>query len=168
MATKKVAVTAAQARATDIRTRLDSLAENIETIPRLVADAWQDSDWAALRYDTWEEYVTGEFGTHLIKLQRAMRKQWVEQLHAIGMSTREIAPVVNASQKTVSRDMEDDLPESNDSPTEPSTTKPDAIFARYERQTRDFLGMLVRFEWPTDDRKKLADLFRQAAVELEG
>ena len=101
---------AARERADAIRGRIDDLAD----VPRLIATAYQAEDWRTLGYESWEDYVSEEFGTSLIKLNAAMRKQWTRTLKDAGMSTREIAPVTNVSQATVSRD-------SNESP---KTAKP--------------------------------------------
>jgi hypothetical protein len=159
MTTKAVAKRQAKARADDIRSRLDALAEHIETLPILVGEAWEQGDFEALGYATWEEYVKAEYGTHLLKLDRALRREWVKELTDRGMSTREIAPVVNASNATV----HDDLRVQN--LTGRSTSE---AFERYLGETRTFVTMLVGFDWPEKDRKKLAAVFRQAADELEG
>ena len=103
-------------RADDIRARLDATTEHIETIPVLVSEAWEDGDWQALGHPNWEAYVAVEFGTSLLKLDKAIRKLWVKELTSHGMSQREIAPVVNVSQMTVSRDLD----ETNDSPKTPA------------------------------------------------
>ena len=91
---------AAQMRADAIRQRIDNLAE----VPALIATAYQAEDWKTLGYESWEAYVSEEFGTSLLKLNTAMRKQWTRTLKDAGMSTREIAPVTNVSQATASRD----------------------------------------------------------------
>ena len=86
-------------RADAIRQRIDNLAE----VPALIATAYQAEDWKTLGYESWEAYVSEEFGTSLLKLNTAMRKQWTRTLKDAGMSTREIAPVTNVSQATASR-----------------------------------------------------------------
>lgn len=159
MATKAVAKRQAQERADAIRSRLDSLAEHIEAIPALVTEAWENGDFGTLGYATWEEYVRGEYGTHLLRLERAIRREWVKQLTDKGMSSREIAPVVNTSHTQVQREQRD-LAGTNVPASE--------AFERYLGETRTFVTMLVGFDWPGDERQKLAAVFRQAADQLEG
>src|SRR5437016_318820 len=94
----------AQTRAENIRTRLDSLTANINEIPVLIQEAYQAGDWQALGYPDWPAYVHEEYGTHIIKLDKAVRRKWARDLKAVGMSTREIAPVTNVSKATAARD----------------------------------------------------------------
>ncbi len=117
---------AAAARATEIRARLESLAGHLEEIPALVREAWTAGDWETLGYGTWKAYVTGEFGTELLRLDRSVRKEWVRQLTGAGMSTREIAPVVNASDTTVMRDQGWAPPASNEAGRSASEPAPAA------------------------------------------
>ena len=100
---------AARERADAIRGRIDDLAD----VPRLIAEAYQAEDWRTLGYKSWGDYVSEEFGTSLLKLNTAMRKQWTHELKDAGMSTREIAPVTNVSQATVSRDSNESQPKSD-------------------------------------------------------
>jgi hypothetical protein len=55
----------AQARADDIRTRLDSLTANINEIPVLIEAAYHAGDWRALGYPDWPAYVHGEWARRL-------------------------------------------------------------------------------------------------------
>jgi hypothetical protein len=74
--------------------------------------AWENRDDLALGHQDWAAYIQAEYGTGLLKLDKAVRRQWALALKEAGLSTREIAPVINASQATASRDAR----ESNDSP----------------------------------------------------
>lgn len=94
----------AKERAEDIRTRLDQAADALAEVPELVAQAHKAEDWRALDYGSWQDYVTAEFGTSLVKLDRATRRGWTRSLKDAGLSQREIAPVTNVSQMQVSRD----------------------------------------------------------------
>jgi hypothetical protein len=87
----------AQARAEDICARLDSFTANIYEIPALVIKAHQAKDWEALGYPDWRTYVAERYGTRLVKLNRAVRRDWAGEFKAAGMSTREIAPITNVS-----------------------------------------------------------------------
>jgi hypothetical protein len=114
----------AKSRAGKIRREFAAMTASSETIHRLVTEAWQAGDWQALGYPDWEHYVMGEFGTATLKLDRAVRQAWVRSLTDAGLSTREIAPVVNASHMTVERDIrpEDDHAVTN--VTERSSSQP--------------------------------------------
>jgi hypothetical protein len=96
----------ARERANEIRARIDSLTENLGRIPVMVQAAHDQQDWKALGYQSWPDYVHAEYGTALLRLSNAVRKEWCQRLAAGGLSTRAIAPVVNASFKTVARDLE--------------------------------------------------------------
>ena len=97
---------AARRRAGEIRARLESLTENLEQIPAMVQAAYEQQDWQALGYESWTDYVHAEYGTQILRLSAAVRREWSQRLSDGGMSTRAIAPVVNASFKTVARDLE--------------------------------------------------------------
>ncbi len=94
----------AKERAKQIKSKLGSIAEHIEAIPPLVAKAYEAQDWRLLRYNDWEAYVHGEYETHLLRINRAVRKDWTQQFKQIGMSTREIKAVTNVGVATVHRD----------------------------------------------------------------
>lgn len=96
---------AAQQRAEAIRRGIDATAAALADVPRLVIEAHRAEDWRTLGYGTWQDYVTGEFGTSLIKLDRATRQTWTHSLKGAGMSTREIAPVTNVGKTQVQRDL---------------------------------------------------------------
>ena|SRR6266568_2275125 len=96
--------TAAKERADAIRSGIDATAAALQEVPRLVIEAYKADDWRTLGYESWQDYVSGEFGTSLLKLDKATRKTWTLSLKEAGMSTREIAPVTNVSQMQVSRD----------------------------------------------------------------
>jgi hypothetical protein len=99
--------TTARERADAIRSGIDATAAALQEVPRLVIEAFKAEDWRTLDYESWGDYVKGEFGTSLLKLDKATRKTWTLSLKEAGMSTREIAPVTNVSQPTVSRDLSD-------------------------------------------------------------
>ena len=96
--------TAAHERADAIRHGIDATAAALADVPRLVIDAYKAEDWRTLGYGSWKDYVTGEFGTSLLKLDKATRKTWTLSLKGAGLSDREIAPVTNVSAMQVSRD----------------------------------------------------------------
>src|SRR5437868_3217013 len=103
--TIETSTTAAKERAEAIRSGIDAIADALERVPRLIIEAREAGDWRTLGYASWDDYVKGEFGTSIIKLDKATRQTWAVTLSQAGMSTREIAPVVNVSYKTVQRDL---------------------------------------------------------------
>jgi hypothetical protein len=97
--------TAARERAEAIRSGIDAIADALQKIPPLIIAAREAEDWKTLGYDSWKDYVTGEFGTSFIKLTKGTRKEWTLALADAGLSTREIAPVVNVGKTQVQRDL---------------------------------------------------------------
>jgi len=94
----------AQTRAENIRTRLESLTANFNEIPVLIEEAYRAKDWEALGYPDWPSYVHSQYDTHIIELDKAVRRKWARDLKAVGLTTREIAPVTNVSKATAARD----------------------------------------------------------------
>jgi hypothetical protein len=100
----ETSTTAAKERAEAIRSGIDAIAEALKRVPQLIIEARKAEDWKALDYASWDDYVKTEFGTSLLKLDKATRKEWTVSLKDAGMTTREIAPVTNVSAMQVSRD----------------------------------------------------------------
>ena len=95
-----VVVSDAFKRAESIRRGLDAWTDVLS----LIIEAYKAKDWEALGHADWGEYVGKEFQTNLLKLSAKTRKEWIPQLKDAGMTTREIAPVMNVDQSTVVRD----------------------------------------------------------------
>lgn len=93
----------AVARSERIRAGIRSLAE----LQQDITDAYHARDWATLGYDTWDSYVTGEFGGTLPRLDRQERRELTVNLRAEGLSTRAIASAAGADDKTVRNDLRD-------------------------------------------------------------
>ena len=64
-----------------------------ETLIELVAEAYQGRVWLALGYDTWADYIAGEFEIAPLRCSREDRPVIVKALRAFGLSSRAIAPV---------------------------------------------------------------------------
>jgi len=104
-----------------------------------IAAAYHARDWEALGYDSWDAYVSGEFGSAMPRLDRAERRELVVNLRAEGLSTRAIAAATGVAQQTVNRDLAGDSFESPE-PTpiigtdgktyEPRSSRPDMISDR--------------------------------------
>lgn len=71
----------------------------------LVAKAWQGRVWIALEYESWADYVKGEFNHAPLSLPRDERKAVVALLRGQGMSTRAIGPAIGVGHVTISRDL---------------------------------------------------------------
>lgn len=99
MTSQSVELSASQARELTDRIKV-----GVEAIWELVKQAFQSRAWAALGYDSWDDYCTREFGTSRIRLPREERQEVVASMREIGMSTRAIASATGVSQKTISRD----------------------------------------------------------------
>lgn len=73
-----------------------------------IADSFAYRDWAALGYSSWYGYLEGEFGPELQQLSRhrGQRADAARDLRAGGLSTRQIASVLDVDAKTVRNDLE--------------------------------------------------------------
>lgn len=92
---------AARSRAGHIRYGMQNLKETFAHIARARAE----NDHQTLGYETWQEYVDGEFGAERLKLSPDKRREYVELLALAGASQREISHTVGVNQSTVSRDL---------------------------------------------------------------
>lgn len=90
----------AVARAERIRSGIRALAE----LQQDITEAYHARDWQTLGYDTWDEYVSEEFGHALPKLDRTERRELVVNLRAEGLSTRAIASATGTSKSQVAED----------------------------------------------------------------
>ena len=114
MASQSVELSASQARELTDRIKV-----GVEAIWELVKQAFQSRAWAALGYDSWDDYCTREFGTSRIRLPREERQEVVASMREIGMSTRAIASATGVNQSTISRGLSRDAnasPESEPAP----------------------------------------------------
>jgi len=88
-------------QAEKITTRIkSSMRDMIEDI----AKAHIGRVWIGMGYDTWQDWVAGEFEYAPLHLPRAERKAVTQVLRGQGMSTRAIAAVTGVDQKTVVND----------------------------------------------------------------
>jgi hypothetical protein len=70
-----------------------------------IAQAWIGRAWIALDYESWADYIKGEFNHAPLALPSAERKAVTALLRGQGMSTRAIAPAFGVDQKTVVNDL---------------------------------------------------------------
>lgn len=88
-----------------IRLIAQNVADNVEKLRELVKQAKESDAHVALGYASWTAYLTDVFGDEPLRLARDVRQELVAELAAQGMSTRAIAPIVGASQRTVANDV---------------------------------------------------------------
>lgn len=70
-----------------------------------ITKAFQGRAWAALGYESWDDYCDAEFDGARLKLPREERTMVVASLADAGMSTRAIAAATGVNNATVSRDL---------------------------------------------------------------
>lgn len=88
-----------------IRLVASNVAENVEKLRQLVAEARDGNVHEVLGYPSWTAYLKEVFGDEPLRLARDVRQELVAELSAQGMSTRAIAPVVGVAHKTIARDL---------------------------------------------------------------
>ncbi|GAB2666426.1 hypothetical protein [Nocardia goodfellowii] len=83
----------------------DRIRAHVETAWELIQQAYLTRAWAALGYDSWDEYCAQEFDRARIRVPREERAEVVASLREIGMSTRAIAVATGVSDYTVRQDL---------------------------------------------------------------
>jgi transposase len=71
----------------------------------LVVKAHLGRAWLALGYESWPDYIKGEFNHAPLSLPREERKAVVALLRGQGMSTRAIGPAIGVTDRTVANDL---------------------------------------------------------------
>lgn len=66
-----------------------------------IAAAWRGRVWLALGYESWQDYLDGEFSDVSIRPPKELELQVVQELRDAGMSTRGISAATNLSKGTV-------------------------------------------------------------------
>lgn len=87
----------------EARALTDQIIETTETLWGLISEAYQKRAWAALGYESWEDYVAVEFGSERLSVSRAERPSVVGILREAGLSFRAIADVTGDAVSTVHR-----------------------------------------------------------------
>ena len=79
---------------------------SVEQSWRLIKEAFERRAWAALDYESWESYCTGQLGTGLVRLSKALRLEAVAELTSGDqpMSNRAVAGAIGVSESTVRAD----------------------------------------------------------------
>lgn len=91
--------------ARDARKVTERIRSSMGNIMADIAKAHIGRVWIALGYESWADYIKGEFNHAPLSLPREERKAVVSLLRGQGMSTRAIASATGDSHMTVSRDL---------------------------------------------------------------
>jgi hypothetical protein len=86
------------------RSRVNKIRSMVEDVKVLIVEAWENRDWIALGYDTWDLYCTTEFGAS-VAIPRDERAELVFHLRDHGMSLRAIEQATGISKDTAARDL---------------------------------------------------------------
>lgn len=104
MAAEKVAViekTAQDITREDAQELTAQIVTAADNLWELVSRAYTERAWAALEYESWDDYVEGEFGSTRWRLPREERQEVVTSLRDAGLSVRAIASVTGDSKSTI-------------------------------------------------------------------
>ena len=82
------------------------LRESLHESSKLYIHAWQHQVWKTLSYDSWDAYITGEFGDLRVKLTGEKRTETVIEMAQAGMPTRAIATSTGISKSSVNREIQ--------------------------------------------------------------
>lgn len=90
----------------EARALTDRIIEATENLWGLITEAYNSRAWAALGYESWEDYVAEEFGSERLTVSRTERPSVVGILREAGLSIRAISDVTGDSTTTVHRALE--------------------------------------------------------------
>lgn len=119
MSTALLSAGEAQRLTQRIKLTASTVRDGLFKLRNLVDEAKNSNAYQVLGYQSWTAYLSDTLADEPMRLGRDERQELVSYLSGEGLSTRAIAPIVGASQKTVDRDIRG---ESNDSPAEPVHT----------------------------------------------
>jgi DNA-binding transcriptional regulator YiaG len=91
----------------EARALTEKIKAAIEAAWQLIVEAYHKRADQALGYQSWDNYVLGEFGSAPLRVPREDRPEMVRSLRANEMSLRAIAAVLGVSERTVRRDLDD-------------------------------------------------------------
>lgn len=92
------------------RALTDRIKIAVEGTWQLIREAYTSRTWAVLGYDTWDAYVSEEFGTARLALPREERAETVASLREAGMSIPAIATATRLGVGTVHRSLSAPFP----------------------------------------------------------
>lgn len=89
----------------EARALTDQIKTGIEEMWSLITRAYIERAWAALEYESWDDYCTREFGTARLRLPREDRAEVVASMRESGMSLRAIGSATGISRPTIIKDL---------------------------------------------------------------
>ncbi len=81
----------------------DQIRVDLERVFELIKAAYQGRAWVALRYASWDDYITREFGNLHLRPPREKRQEVVRSLSEAGLSIRSISSATQLGDGTVRR-----------------------------------------------------------------
>lgn len=84
----------------------DEIRVSVADLEMKIVQAYYGRAWTALEYESWDEYIQGEFKTAPLALPREDRKTQVASLRSQGLSLRAIASATGVDHKTVKNDLD--------------------------------------------------------------
>lgn len=84
----------------------ESIRASVADIEQKVVRAFFGRVWVAMDYESWDEYVQGEFKSAPLALPREDRRVQVASLRQQGLSLRAIASATGVDHKTVKNDLD--------------------------------------------------------------
>ncbi|WP_445520509.1 hypothetical protein [Streptomyces sp. NEAU-174] len=93
------------------RALTDRIKVAVEGTWQLIREAYTSRTWAVLGYDTWDAYVSSEFGSARLALPREERAETVASLREAGMSIPAIASATRLGVGTVHRSLSSTFPD---------------------------------------------------------
>jgi len=91
--------------ADEARALTDQIKTGIEEMWSLITRAYTERAWAALEYESWDDYCTREFATARLRLPREDRAEVVASMRESGMSLRAIGSATGISRPTIIKDV---------------------------------------------------------------
>lgn len=88
-----------------IKLTAGTVRDGLFKLRNLVDEARDSNAWQVLGFASWTAYLSDTLASEPMRLERSERQTLVEYLSGEGLSTRAIAPIVGASQRTVADDV---------------------------------------------------------------
>lgn len=159
----------AQLTGTEARALTDKIKIAVEGTWHLIEEAYTSRAWAALGYDTWDDYCTREFGTSRLRLPREERQEVVASLRESGLSARAISAATGLGLGTVQREISAGVP--NGTPAKPVTGTDGKTYAvksspQPQAETEDSEDLPVRPLPPEKKRRPLTEAFKEVGYDL--
>lgn len=92
-----------------IKLTAGTVRDNLFKLRNLVDEAKSSNVWQVLGFQSWTAYLADTLADEPMRLGREERQELVEYLSGEGLSTRAIAPIVGASQRTVANDLAEEV-----------------------------------------------------------